>query len=79
MLTNVKPAAVETNASKRARVLARLHEPDAATMSQRALARELGVTQPFICKVRTELGGRLDVARVGPVRRLARLDDVSVE
>ena len=45
-------AETETNAAKRARVLARLQEPDAATVSQRVLARELGVTQPYICKLR---------------------------
>jgi hypothetical protein len=53
---------------KRLLVLGRLSEPDADEKSDRALARELGVSQPFVGELRrgrrrqTESGGTPDVS-----------------
>lgn len=45
-----------TAAEKRQRVLSRFAQPDAADLSDRTIARELQVSQPFVSKLRT-LGG----------------------
>src|SRR5690349_13925100 len=47
--------AVSENEQKRARVLERLVQPDAADLSDREIARELGVSQPFVSKLRKSL------------------------
>lgn len=45
-------------------VLGRLVEPDAPELSDRAIARELGVSQPFVSKLRRRVGPAL-LAEIG--------------
>jgi len=45
---------------KRNRVLGRLLQPDAATVSDRAIARQCGVSQPFVSKWRKWLSTERD-------------------
>jgi hypothetical protein len=54
----------EAHDVKRSRVLARLALPDAPSLSARALARELAVSQPLVSKLRRAAG----VAVAAPVR-----------
>jgi hypothetical protein len=48
----------ETNEEKRTRAQQRLLQPDAASLSDRAIAAELGVSQPFISALRNAMGLR---------------------
>jgi len=57
------PRPVLTHRQKRLLVQGRLMEPDAATRSDRAIARELGVSQPFVGGLRRRL--RTDIKRIG--------------
>jgi hypothetical protein len=56
----------EKRSAKRARAVARLSRPDACGLSDRALARELGVSQPFIGSVRRRLAAGEPVHTVTP-------------
>ena len=67
MLTNdrVPESLAAEIADKRSRVLARLSQPDAAKLSDRAIARELRVSQPFVGKLRRSLSPQLATSEQG--------------
>src|SRR5438093_5062189 len=63
-----------TRREKRLLVLGRLAQGDAATLSDRAIARELGVSQPFVGALRRLCGRREQKRRDAALKQPAAAD-----